>query len=133
MIHALRHIRMVTRMIPWEGYALAATVGGVITGAGLALYPDVYSLSKSYDALASTGIPAPVVGLIGLASSSWVLAMLRFQSVKWGLYGLLLYLSTLMFGSLISVGPSGGTGLYFFFAACIWRAFRNSGGLTPRA
>lgn len=126
---SLRLIQLAFARTPWETFAALVAFLALLPGGGLAFYPDVYTLSKSYAVLAQWWPNAKSLGAIILAADLTVLLLIHLPLALYGLLLVFLLCLLLALSSLLAVGISAGTLYYLALAALAYYAFFRSGGI----
>lgn len=131
-MHSLHVLKEAFHHTPWQTFAAIVAGIALIMGLALALYPGVYTLSKSYVVLAQW---IPSAKLLGSGVILAALAVLLGIHRPIGLHGLMLvFLFHLLVAvtSFLAVRLSGGTALYCGFALLSFYGFLRSGGIRYR-
>ena len=128
-MRSLRRIAQAFAATPWEVFAVIAAVFALIIGGGLLLYPNVYSISKSYAVLSEWVPNAKVLGSIALMAVSLVILAIDRPLGLYGVLGVFLLHLLLAVTSFLSVGTSAGTFFYIALATLAYYGFFRSGGI----
>jgi hypothetical protein len=117
------------RQTPWETFAILSALQTLVLGLALALYPNIYTISKSYAVLSQVWPHSPSLGGLALLCALCVLLGIHKPIGRFGLLGILLFLLLIAVTSFLAVWISAGTAIYvlFFFKALY--GFLQSGGI----
>lgn len=120
------------RLTPWETFAVLAAIPALVIGGALLIYPNVYTLSKSYTVLAEWWPNAKILGAVVVSAVLLMLASLHHSLGRVGLIGVMLFHLLLCISGFAAVRFSGMTILYGLFLCLATYSFLQSGGVGHR-
>ncbi|GGR00391.1 hypothetical protein [Deinococcus ruber] len=121
----------VIRDAAWELFAALAALFTLISGLALLFYPGVYELSKSYATLQHLFPNPHIPGAFAVLTGLGVFLYLDRPFGRWAAVGVVIFQALQFFGSLASVGLSGGTVFFLLFLAIAMAGLLKSGGILP--